>query len=102
MVGRLAATVLVLVVSVAPQAGAAGTAPGAPGAVANWTEGDKAGFGGATSLASKVWFTLDDGELTSAGSGRSSPASAASTSSPPGGRPGDAWSPWPPPPTRAT
>jgi glucoamylase len=54
----------VLLVSVAPAAGAAGTAPGAPGSVANWTDGDKGGFGSATWLASKIWFTLDDGELT--------------------------------------
>jgi glucoamylase len=64
MLGRLAATALVLAVSAAAPAGAADTAPGAPGAIANWTEGDKDGFGGATSLRSKVWFTLDDGELT--------------------------------------
>ncbi len=64
MAGRLAAMTLVLLVSVAPTAGAAGTAPGAPGSVANWTEGDKDGFGSATRLASKVWFTLDDGEMT--------------------------------------
>ena len=44
--------------------GADGPAPGAPGQIANWTEGDKDGFGTATALASKVWFTLDDGELT--------------------------------------
>lgn len=39
-------------------------APGAPGQVANWTEGDKDGFGTATALESRAWFTLDDGELT--------------------------------------
>ncbi len=44
--------------------GADGSAPGAPGQVANWTKGDKDGVGTATALASKVWFTLDDGELT--------------------------------------
>ena len=64
MAGRLVAIVLLTQVSVAPAAGAAGTAPGAPGSVANWTEGDKDGFGSATSLTSKVWFTLDNGELT--------------------------------------
>jgi hypothetical protein len=64
MAGRLAAIALVLLVSVVPAAGAAETAPGAPGTVANWTEGDKDGFGSATQLASKVWFTLDDGEMT--------------------------------------
>ncbi len=42
----------------------AAEAPGAPGAVANWTAGDKAGFGSARPLASKVWFTLQGGELT--------------------------------------
>jgi Glucodextranase, domain N len=44
--------------------GADRPAPGAPGQTANWTDGDKDGFGTATALASKVWFTLDDGELT--------------------------------------
>ena len=48
----------------APAHAAAGTAPGAPGAVANWTPGDKEGFGTATAPASKAWFTLADGELT--------------------------------------
>src|SRR3954465_2156446 len=43
---------------------AAAEAPGAPGAVANWTPGDKDGFGTARPLASKVWFTLQGGELT--------------------------------------
>jgi glucoamylase len=54
VIGRLAAIALA----------AAGIAPGAPGAVALWTEGDKDGFGTATTTASKVWHTLDDGELT--------------------------------------
>ena len=84
----------------------AAEAPGAPGAVANWTPGDKDGFGTARPLAGKVWFTLQGGELTevyapdlgttatascrtagrsgrpatAAACGRSSPASAASTS----------------------
>jgi glucoamylase len=61
---RSAAIALLVMISVASPAGAAGIAPGAPGSVANWTEGDKDGFGSATRLASKVWFTLDDGELT--------------------------------------
>jgi glucoamylase len=42
----------------------AAEAPGAPGAVANWTPGNKDGFGTARPLASKVWFTLGGGELT--------------------------------------
>src|SRR6266536_6036557 len=50
-------------VALAPAA-ADGTAPGAPGAVANWTPGDKEGFGTATAAPSKVWFTLGNGELT--------------------------------------
>ena len=32
--------------------------------MANWTPGDKEGFGTATAAASKVWFTLGNGELT--------------------------------------
>jgi glucoamylase len=64
VIGRLAAVTLVALVTAAPQAGAAGPAPGAPGDVALWTEGDKDGFGTATSTTSKVWHTLDDGELT--------------------------------------
>jgi glucoamylase len=43
---------------------AAADAPGAPGTVANWTAGDKDGFGTARGLDSKVWFTLADGELS--------------------------------------
>ena len=40
-------------------------APGAPGEVpADWTEADKDGFGTSTTMGSKVWYTLDDGELT--------------------------------------
>jgi glucoamylase len=42
----------------------AAEAPGAPGAVANWTAGNKDGFGTARPLASKVWFTLQGGELS--------------------------------------
>src|SRR5215210_6573118 len=41
-----------------------GGAPGAPGERAIWTEADKDGFGTSTTTASKVWHTLDDGELT--------------------------------------
>ncbi|HET8756889.1 MAG TPA: glycoside hydrolase family 15 protein [Solirubrobacteraceae bacterium] len=48
----------------AAPAHAAGEAPGAPGAVANWTRGDKDGFGTARPLGSRVWFTLQGGELT--------------------------------------
>src|SRR5215216_2537103 len=41
-----------------------GEAPGAPGDKAVWTEADKDGFGTSTTTDSKVWYTLDDGELT--------------------------------------
>lgn len=36
-------------------------APGAPGHDAHWMSAAKNGFGTANSVASKVWFTLDDG-----------------------------------------
>jgi glucoamylase len=47
-----------------PPAAQAADAPGAPGDVATWTTGDKDGVGTATSTASRVWLTLNDGELT--------------------------------------
>ena len=47
-----------------PASAAAATAPGAPGEKALWTEADKDGYGTAQSTKSKVWHTLDDGELT--------------------------------------
>jgi glucoamylase len=40
------------------------TAPGAPGVDAHWPSAAKNGFGTANTLASKVWFTLNDGVLT--------------------------------------
>jgi glucoamylase len=43
---------------------AAQPAPGAPGAVANWTAGNKEGFGTSTAEAGKAWFTLAGGELS--------------------------------------
>jgi glucoamylase len=39
-------------------------APGAPGHDAHWLSAAKNGFGAANSLASRVWFTLNDGVLT--------------------------------------
>ena len=42
----------------------ADTAPGAPGGPALWTRGNKNGFGTARTLASKVWYTLNDGKLS--------------------------------------
>ncbi|MGI8571324.1 MAG: glucoamylase, partial [Solirubrobacteraceae bacterium] len=41
-----------------------GVAPGAPGAKPDFTPADKHGFGTSTAPASKVWFTLEGGELT--------------------------------------
>ena len=65
---------LVLAASVVPLAGAltatasartsSGVAPGAPGAKQLWTAGNKDGFGTATSLKSKVWYTVGSGQLT--------------------------------------
>jgi glucoamylase len=46
------------------QAGARGVAPGGPGAKADWAPADKHGFGTSRTAASKVWFTLESGELT--------------------------------------
>jgi glucoamylase len=53
-----------LALGASPAAAPAATAPGGPGADALWTEADKDGFGTASTLTSKVWHTLDDGELT--------------------------------------
>ncbi|HEY8185834.1 MAG TPA: glucan 1,4-alpha-glucosidase [Pyrinomonadaceae bacterium] len=39
-------------------------APGAPGLDAHWPSAAKNGFGTANSLASKVWFTLNNGVMT--------------------------------------
>jgi glucoamylase len=47
-----------------PAGASAADAPGAPGQVATWTHGDKDGVATSTSAASKVWLTLNDGELT--------------------------------------
>jgi glucoamylase len=46
-----------------PAAGAA-DAPGAPGAKTVWAPADKQGFGTATGVRSKVWFTLQGGALS--------------------------------------
>jgi glucan 1,4-alpha-glucosidase len=39
-------------------------APGAPGADAHWPSAKKNGFGSSNTLASKVWFTLNNGVMT--------------------------------------
>src|ERR1044071_373570 len=41
-------------------------APGRPGADAHWPSAAKNGFGTANTLASKVWFTLNNGVMTEA------------------------------------
>jgi glucoamylase len=59
--------IVVAIAALAPAAVAhvgAGVAPGAPGAKAWWTPADKDGFGTAASLDSKLWHTLEQGELT--------------------------------------
>src|SRR6187551_2379249 len=43
---------------------AAGAAPGAPGTASDWVPGDKDGFGTARGTASRVWYTLRNGELS--------------------------------------
>ena len=41
-----------------------GLAPGAPGRDAHWPSAAKNGFGTSNTLASKVWFTLNNGVMT--------------------------------------
>ena len=55
---------IVFLTLLVPASASAATAPGAPGQKALWTEADKDGFGTAQGTRSKVWHTLDDGELT--------------------------------------
>jgi glucoamylase len=57
---------LAIAVFVPAAAGAApgSAAPGAPGAKAFWTPADKQGFGTSTTTQSKLWHTLQGGELT--------------------------------------
>src|SRR5215217_1344163 len=61
----LVATLLVLEMSgLAEAASSSSSAPGAPGEQAVWTGADKDGFGTSKTTNSKVWYTLNDGELT--------------------------------------
>src|SRR5215217_5273933 len=64
----VAATILLAVLLVVGATGlvraASAGAPGAPGEKAIWTPADKDGFGTSTTTASKVWYTLNNGELT--------------------------------------
>src|SRR5947209_5972353 len=65
LIVRLLGLAVALALLAAPGAGAvSGVAPGAPGARALWTAGNKDGFGTSTTLGSKVWYTLNGGELT--------------------------------------
>src|SRR4051794_15132782 len=50
--------------SLAVASASGGPAPGAPGAASDWVPGDKDGFGTARGTASKVWYTLRNGELS--------------------------------------
>ena len=66
IVGATAALVASLGFDAAPALAApsGGPAPGAPGAASDWVTGDKDGFGTARGTASKVWYTLNNGELS--------------------------------------
>jgi glucoamylase len=68
---RLARLSLAALLVTALAAGAAASAqaqtqnaPGAPGKAADWAPGDKDGFGTSRTLRSKVWYTINNGELT--------------------------------------
>ena len=64
-VGLASAAVLAMALGLGPPAVAAGaSAPGAPGAPSEWVTGDKDGFGTARGTSSKVWYTLNNGELS--------------------------------------
>ena len=58
-----ASTAAAGVVVTAGPALAQGSAPGAPGANATWNESNVTGFADSLGSASKVWYTLGDGEL---------------------------------------
>jgi glucoamylase len=61
----VAAAALALVVGTVVPAQAADVAPGYPGQPADWSPGDKDGFGTAIgALDSKVWYTLNNGGLS--------------------------------------
>src|SRR5215207_6083261 len=61
----LVASLLVLALTgLAEAASSSSSAPGAPGDPAVWTPADKDGFGTSKTTTSKVWYTLNNGELT--------------------------------------
>src|SRR5947207_649915 len=65
-VGSAAALVMALGFGASPVLASvrSGEAPGAPGAASDWVTGDKDGFGTARGTDSKVWYTLNNGELS--------------------------------------
>jgi glucoamylase len=63
VVGVAAVTVIALL-TLASTALAGQSAPGGPGQAAAWTPANKQGFGTSTTTASRVWYTLGNGELT--------------------------------------
>ncbi len=62
-VAILAGTAVVGGIGGTSPARAAGSAPGAPGANATWNESNVQGFADSLGPASKVWYTLGNGEL---------------------------------------
>src|SRR5215216_4757059 len=60
----VASCLVIALTGLAEAASSSLSAPGAPGDPAVWTPADKDGFGTSTTTASKVWYTLNDGELT--------------------------------------
>src|SRR4051794_71722 len=59
----LAAVILLRPIAV-PALAAGGTAPGSPGQTPTWTPADKDGYGTSATTTSKVWHSLNDGEVT--------------------------------------
>jgi glucoamylase len=65
LVAASAVAFLTVIAGVAVPAEAEAVAPGYPGEAADWSPGDKDGFGTAIgALDSKVWYTLNDGVLS--------------------------------------
>jgi len=60
----VASLLLLAMTGLAKAASSSSGAPGAPGEKAVWTPADKDAFGTSTTTASKVWYTLNNGELT--------------------------------------
>ncbi|MDP9190062.1 MAG: glycoside hydrolase family 15 protein, partial [Actinomycetota bacterium] len=58
------AALLVMALVAGPAQAAPPYAPSSPGKASDWAPGDKDGFGTSRTLRSKVWYTINDGELT--------------------------------------